>query len=88
MNKNLVLRIVIDILIFVSVLNGWWFFALPLGLFGSYYFPYFAELVLAGVAYDSLFNFMPDTGLRYVIATIIAVVIVSVIGGLKKVIRK
>lgn len=88
MNRNILSRIILDILIAISLLNGWWFIALPLALIGSYSFSYFIEVVIAGIVYDSLFGFIPGMGLKGYAGTISAIVIVLILSLVKKVVRK
>ena len=88
MNKTLSFRIILDVLIAVSLLNGWWFFALLLSIAGCYFFSYFVEGIVAGVIYDSLFGFVAGMGVRAFAGTIIMVVVTCSIAGLKTVLRK
>jgi hypothetical protein len=88
MNKKALLRIALDILLAVSVANGWWFVAAPLGAIGALAFPYFSELVIAGVAYDSLFGFIPGMGLGQYAGTIVSVVLLISATLFRKVVRK
>jgi hypothetical protein len=87
MNK-VTFRIIIDLLIFISLVNAWWFFIIPLGLIGLWFFPYFFEIILAGIAYDGLYGLVPGMGTRAFIATIIAVVTMIVFAVLKRMLRK
>jgi len=87
MNKNLLTRIFIDLLIIITVLNGWWFFALPLALIGAWLFPYFVELIVAGIGYDSLFGFVPGMGAWGYAGTIVSIVLFAGIVGAKRWVR-
>jgi hypothetical protein len=84
MNKA---RIILDILIAVAVLNGWWFIALPLGIYGVWKFPGYIELICAGVAYDALFGFAPGMGWFGYIGTLTTALGTVLIVSLKKVMR-
>jgi len=53
---KITLRIIVDIILAIAIIQGWWFVALPLALFGVWYFQYFLEIIFAGLAYDSLFG--------------------------------
>ena len=88
MDKKILSRIIIDILITISLLNGWWFCVLPLCIIGCFMFPYFFEAILAGIAYDSLFNLIKGTGVYALVGTISAVIIMLVGAILKNVLRK
>ena len=81
-------RIITDLLLLISVVNGWWFIALPLSLMGAWNFPYFIEIILAGIAYDSLFGLVPEMGLWGYAGTIMAVIGSIVANVLKKIVRR
>jgi len=81
-------RVALDILLIISVLEGWWFIALPLGICGAWAFPYYAEMILAGACYDSLFGLLPGTGVTGYLATIGSVLALAVVAILRRVIRK
>ena len=58
MNRQLLIyRIIIDFIIFVFVLEGWWYAILPLGIVALWSFPFYIEFLLFGIIYDSLFGF-------------------------------
>ncbi len=88
MSKNKIIRIVIDIILFVAVINGWWPLAIPLAILGAWYWPHFVEIIVAGVAYDALFGMIPGTGWHGWIGTIISVVLYTVILLIKKTVRR
>jgi len=74
MSKN-ISRIIIDVIIGVAIIHGWWFIALPLLLLATWHFDFYFECLLAGITYDALFGFTSDLGLRGFLGTIIVVVI-------------
>lgn len=84
MNKQ---RIILDIVIAVSVLYGWWFVVVPLGLYCIWKFPGYIEILIAGVAYDSLFGFTQEVGILGYIGTITASLMIIFVLSLKKVMR-
>ena len=88
MKKVILHRIIIDLLIIASVFHGWWFIALPLALFGSWKYPRFIEIILAGIIYDSLFGFVPEMGVAGYVGTIVSVVVFLLVMVLKRVVRK
>ena len=89
MNKGKITgRIILDIVIAISVLSGWWFIALPVAICGAWLFSYFIEIVIAAIAYDAFFGMVPSMGWKGYVATIISVVILLIVDGLKKVVRK
>ncbi len=81
------IRIITDIFIFIAILHGWWFVALPIAFLSVWNFPYFLEFVLAGIIYDSLFGLIPELGILGYVGTIISTMILIASGLLKKVIR-
>jgi len=83
----MIFRIILYLLIALSLLNGWWFLVLPLLLIGIWKFSFKAEILVAGVAYDALFGMIPGTGMRGYIGTIIAILILIVLGFFKKLVR-
>lgn len=91
MNKGFLktpLRIAADILLIVALIQGWWLVALLVGLFGSWYFFFYIELVIAGLVYDSLFGMAPGMGVKGHLGIIIAVVIFFAARILKRVVRR
>ena len=88
MNKKILSRILIDVLIAISLLSGGWFVALPLCMLGSYAFSYFIEAIVAGIVYDSLFGLIFGMGVRAFAGTISMVVLSLLSAGLKTVLRK
>jgi len=81
------IRLLLDILLFICVLQGWWFFALPLGMVGVFYYAYFFEIVIAGVAYSALFEAVPGSGYRAFTGVIGALVVFILITSTKKIFR-
>jgi hypothetical protein len=88
MNKILVQRIICDILIFILILNGWWFIALPIALFAAWSFSYYIEIILAGFIYDALFGFSDTAELLGYYGTILTFICLGVIAILKSVLRR
>ena len=62
--------------------------AVLIGLGGSWYYPRFIELIIAGVAYDALFGMIKGTGARGWIGTLTAIVLYTIILLVKKIIRR
>ena len=85
-NKKIFGRIGLDILIAISIFNGWWFIALPLGFVGVWVYKNYFEFIIAGLAYDALFGMVRGTGLVGYIGTIISVIMYTVITRLHHVI--
>jgi hypothetical protein len=87
MNKTLSFRIIIDIILAISILNGWWLLGIIFGLIGAGYYGYFFEFILAGIAYDALFGLVPEMGWRGYAGTIVSVVLFLLLLGAKKIVR-
>jgi hypothetical protein len=87
MKENTIYRIILDLLIFLCVTQGWWFVFLPLGILGVWYFPYFIEIVVAGVIFDSLFGFIPDLNIIGYANTIISSFLLLFISGVRRIVR-
>ncbi len=88
MTRTIIFRIIIDIFLAFCILNGTWFVALPLGIFGVWNFPYFVEIIIAGIAYDSLFGFTSGMGAWGYAGTIVSIGILVLVSVLKEVVRK
>jgi hypothetical protein len=85
---RIALRIILGILIALAVLQGWWFLALPLGLIGAWVFPVYAEIIIAGIAYDALFGMNGEAGMWGYAGTIVAVLLFGAVSIFKKVGRR
>ncbi len=88
MQKNNVIRIIIDIVLFASVVNGWWPLIFIFGVAGIWYFANFPEAIIAGVAYDALFGMSSGMGIRGWLGTIISIVLYTIILLIKKIVRR
>ena len=88
MTTRTLIRLVVDLILAVSVIEGWWFLALPISLIGVWSFPYFAEIIVAGFAYDALYGMVPGMGVKAYAGTIAACISSAIFAGLKKVVRK
>ena len=89
MKKLIALRVVVDIILALCVIFGWWYAALPLGLIASWFFPYYAEFILAGISYDALFGLGdPTAGLWAYSGTIVSVIAAVSIYFVKRSIRR
>jgi len=82
-----ILRIILDILLVIAVINGWWSVAIVLVLIGVWFFKLYIEIIIAGVAYDALFGMTSGMGWRGYEGTIFAIVLLIVIKLLKKLVR-
>jgi hypothetical protein len=68
-------RIILDILLFIAVINGWWPIVVVMAVIGLWFFRFYAEAILAGVAYDALYGMIPDMGWKGYTGTIVAVIL-------------
>ncbi len=82
-----IFRIIINIIIFIAVINGWWFLALPLGVIATWRFRYYLEIIIAGIYYDALFGSIPALGIWGYAGTITGVSVVLLVFLLKKLVR-
>jgi hypothetical protein len=82
-----ILRIILDILLIIAVVNGWWLVAIILVLVGAWFFKLFIEVIIAGIAYDALFGMVSGMGWRGYVGTIIAIVLLLIIRFFKKLVR-
>lgn len=87
MNKKTSLRIALDVIILVSVIFGWWFAAIPLGLIGAWVFPRYAELPIAGFLYDVLFGIGRGMGILGYAYTIGAALLLGFVAYMKIVVK-
>jgi hypothetical protein len=83
----IILRISLYIVIFLSIIAGWWLVAVPLLIFGAWQLSFRVELIIAGLMYDSLFGMIPGTGVWGYIGTIVSLAILLVFITLKRILR-
>ncbi len=88
MNFYFIFRLVVNILLLFAIINGWWFFAIPLVVIGFWSQYFYIEGLLAGVFFDGLFGMTSSLKLWGYIGTIVSVFIWVLIKILKKVTRK
>lgn len=88
MQKNLIFRIILDLLIFLAIIHGWWFVASPLALVGAWRYRYFAEMVVTGLVYDSLFGLVPGMGIFGYLGIFVSIFLFLGMILLKKVLRR
>jgi hypothetical protein len=53
---KLILRIILGIVIFLCLVQAWWYFALLLALIGIWNFGLYIEIIFAGLIYDALYG--------------------------------
>lgn len=87
MNRDTSLRITLDVIVILSVLFGWWFVAIPIGIVGAWVFPRYAELVIAGFLYDLLFGIGRGMGIFGYAYLISSAIILGVVSYLKIVVK-
>lgn len=87
MKNQTLLRVTLDVIIFLLVISGWWFIALPLAIVGAWVFPRFAELAIAGFAYDALFGIGRGLGIMGYAGIILSAILLGSISYLKAAVR-
>jgi hypothetical protein len=88
MSLKSLIRLLLDLAIFLSVLFGLWFVVLPLGVIAAWYYSFFLEFILAGIVYDSLFGMVRGMGAWGYVGTIVSIIFWALVIGLKKVLRR
>jgi hypothetical protein len=73
-----------DLVLFTFIINGWWFFALPILVIGSWFFRNYFELIIFGIIYDALFCMNNGKSIWDYVGTVSSVSIYFIIYILKK----
>lgn len=81
------MRVGIDVVVLLCVLNAWWYAALVIAVIGAWYFQYYAELIVAGVAYDALFGMIDGYGIYGYAGTLISFLASVAVSLAKKIVR-
>jgi hypothetical protein len=84
---KIILRIILDVMIFIAVLQGWWPAAVVLALVVVWLFSFPIEIILVGVAYDALFGMVHGMGIKGYSGTIGSVILLIFVMVLKKMMR-
>jgi hypothetical protein len=84
---KLIFRIIIDIVIFVCLVQGWWHFTLLLALIGIWNFGFYIEIILAGLIYDALYGSVAVKGLTGSIGLIVGAILFMVLTVIKRIVR-
>ena len=87
MSRSILLRIILDIVLFFSIIHGCWFIALPVVLVGAWRLFFVVEIITAGVMYDALFGMVHGSGIWGYVGTITALILLAVFRLLKSVVR-
>ena len=82
------LRIITNLIIFIAVIHGWWFVALPIAIVGCWFFPYYIEIIISGFVYDALFRMISGVGFVAYLGTIISITVFTGLVIIKQNIRK
>jgi hypothetical protein len=88
MSQHHIYRIILDILIALCIIQGWWFIALPLCILGIWRHGYFLEILLAGFAYDALFGAGTDIAVMRYVGISVATAVFVIFLFLKKMLRR
>lgn len=81
-------RIFLDILIFLSLIKGWWILALVFVIFGLFLFSNFWEIIFWGIMYDSVFGIRSISYLSSHTAIIVSLVLYIGAYYMRSIIRK
>ncbi len=81
------LRIIVDVVVLVSVLLGWWYIALPVAVLAAWMLPYYFEFLLAGLIFDSLYGFGRGLGIFGYFGIVISVVALVLAQFLKLIVK-
>ena len=84
---KLISRIIIDIAIFLCLVQAWWYFALLLAVIGIWNFGFYIEIIVAGLIYDALYGSATAKGLTGSIGLIIGAVLFIILTIIKKIVR-
>ena len=84
----MLIRLIIDVVFFGSVIHGWWFVALLSGMIGTLRYRWFPEILIAGIAYDSLFGLLPGQEIHNYAGIITALVLFIVSRVLRSILRE
>jgi hypothetical protein len=88
MSKNLLFRILLDLIVLLMVMHGWWLVSVILLFLGIIYFNNFFEIIIFGLIFDAMFGFDSNLGIFGYIGTIFSVITYCVFYFLKTVLRK
>lgn len=88
MNKLIIMRIVIDFIILISIISGWWHVALLISLVSFMFFPFFLEIIIFGIIFDALFGYNQSLGISKYVGTILSVSIFLIIYWLQNTLRR
>jgi len=87
MNEDATLRIIMDIVLTISVIFGWWFVYIPLGLICLWFFPYYAEFIALGFLHDALFGMGRGLGIMAYAGTLATAAVAVIFSVGKLVVR-
>lgn len=81
-------RLILGIGLILALIQGWWFVLIPLGLIGAWAWPFYVEIIVAGIVYDALYVSAAGAGARGFLGTIVSLAIIVLMAGLKMVVRR
>ena len=85
---QLMARVLLDVLLLIAVIEGWWILAIPFGFIGARKFRYYFEMFCAGIMYDALFGLVSGQSWRGHVGLIAALVLYILHLGMRRVVRK
>ena len=74
------MRLLFDAIMLFSIVFGFWYIAIPIGLIGIWVFPFYFESMLGAFMHDALFGFKPEfgfAGYSYVIGAALALLLAA-----------
>ena len=89
MQKKPTIRIIVDVILFICAILGFWWLVYPVGIFGAWYYRRFYELPLSVIILDIIYSVSLTRlfGFQY-LYTLIAIIIFLTIIILKTKVRK
>ncbi len=84
---KLTFRVIIDIAIFLCLVQAWWYFALLFALIGIWNFGFYIEMIIAGLIYDALYGSTNWRDVSGSIGLIVGGILFIVLTVVKKMVR-
>lgn len=88
MNNTVGRRIILDLILLLSIMEGWWLVAFLIAIVIAMLYRYPFEIIVAGVIYDSLFGLLPGAGITGYAGTIAMICVFLVVRGMHRWVRR
>lgn len=85
---KLAARFIFDLILAAFILEGWWFAAVIVGAFALWANDYYAEVLIAGLAYDSLYGLSAEHGIRGYVGIFVAAILTIAVSLFKRMVRR